>query len=64
MNTFLYVIGALFILRGTWLVPSNEREARYRLAPYRALRGTIYVVFGVALCLIAAGVRALVVIAP
>lgn len=64
MNILLYIIGGLFIVRGIWLIPTSEREARCRQAPYRALRGVIYVGYGFALILMAVGVRALMVIAP
>ncbi|MFC5525234.1 hypothetical protein ACFPPA_05705 [Rhodanobacter ginsengisoli] len=64
MNWLLYVIGALFIVRGMWLIPTTEREARYRQAPYRALRGAIYVLYGTVAVLIACGLKAAVVLAP
>lgn len=45
-------LGCIFIVIGSWLIPSSEREARSMLAPYRALRGVICLTIGI-VCLIA-----------
>lgn len=46
MSPFLF--GAIVLsCMGTWLIPSSLRKAQSPLAPYRALRGAIYLVIAI-----------------
>ncbi len=64
MNWFLFAIGVGFIARGSWLIPSYASDARSSLAPYRALRGALYMLFGIGVVLGAAGVSFVAVVSP
>jgi len=44
MSFLLFVLFVGFCWAGMWLIPSTDREARSVQAPYRALRGVIYLI--------------------
>lgn len=53
MNALIHLLGIIgVVLMWTyawWLIPASDREARAPQAPYRALRGVIYLVLSWAL---------------
>lgn len=47
MKWIIFVVGCALICRGSFLIPSTLSEAKSALAPYRGLRGALYLVYGV-----------------
>lgn len=64
MNTGQLILALFFFLVGGWLIPTSLKEANSPLAPYRAIRGVLYVLIGIGWWLSAIGFKAAVVLGP
>lgn len=62
MNWWCLIVAVVCWFRGGWLIPNTYDKARSAVAPYRAVRGVLFVVLGWGWFLAAIGVRVAVVL--